>query len=88
MEDKDNYAAENIFWVPPQARWEDGERYDRTLPLTQVDRLMPHHNHILPEKIVSTPNKMQQRVEQDETLFYDIYFKEVKNPLRVNDWVG
>ncbi|MFZ7306131.1 type I restriction-modification system subunit M [Avibacterium avium] len=22
MEDKDNYAAENIFWVPPQARWE------------------------------------------------------------------
>ncbi|MFZ7129245.1 type I restriction-modification system subunit M [Avibacterium avium] len=23
MEDKDNYAAENIFWVPPQARWEN-----------------------------------------------------------------
>ncbi|MFZ7109326.1 hypothetical protein [Avibacterium avium] len=49
---------------------------------------MPHHNHILPEAIVSMLNKMQQRVEQGETLFYDIYFKEVKNPIRVNDWVG
>jgi type I restriction enzyme M protein len=47
LEDRDEYAAENVFWVPPEARWEDlrgnatqsdiGKRIDRALEVIEQE---------------------------------------------------
>lgn len=54
------------------------EHYDRLLPLEKVSTLMPYHSHIRPAEIIASLNYMQRRVEQGETVFYDIYSEQEK----------
>jgi type I restriction enzyme M protein len=56
LEDRDEYAAENIFWVPPEARWDEllananqsdiGARIDRALE--GIEREDPELRGVLP----------------------------------------
>ena len=50
-----------------------GETYDRDMPLSQVGKLLPYHENIVPDSAATLLNRMLLRVEAGEHLFYDIY---------------
>jgi len=70
-EDPDEYRAENIFWVPPEARWSElqksarqptiGELVDRAM--TSVERDNPSLKGVLP-KDYARPALDKQRLGQ------------------------
>jgi type I restriction enzyme M protein len=63
LEDRDEYAAENVFWVPPEARWDDllananqsdiGARIDRALET--IERENPDLRGVLPRIYARAP---------------------------------
>ena len=63
LEDRDEYAAENVFWVPPEARWDDllananqsdiGSRIDRALE--GIERENPELRGVLPRIYARAP---------------------------------
>jgi type I restriction enzyme M protein len=63
LEDRDEYAAENVFWVPPEARWDEllananqsdiGSRIDRALE--GIERENPELRGVLPRIYARAP---------------------------------
>jgi type I restriction enzyme M protein len=63
LEDRDEYAAENVFWVPREARWRDllanatqsdiGSRVDRALEV--IERENPELRGVLPRIYARAP---------------------------------
>ena len=62
LEDRDEYAAENVFWVPPEARWDllasatqsdIGSRIDRALEA--IERENPELRGVLPRIYARAP---------------------------------
>lgn len=52
--------------------WDDKSN-EPNLHLNQIEQLMPYHSHISPQVVTTTLNKMLQRAEQGDTIFYEIY---------------
>ncbi|AFU19907.1 alpha/beta hydrolase [Actinobacillus suis] len=52
--------------------WDDKSN-EPNLQLNQIEQLMPYHSHISPQVVTTTLNKMLQRAEQGDTIFYEIY---------------
>lgn len=57
--------------------WDDKSN-EPNLQLNQIEQLMPYYSHISPQVVTTTLNKMLQRAEQGDTIFYEIY-SEVEN---------
>ena len=53
-------------------------RIDDALTLNDVEEILPWYSEVNPERTVSIVNEMKTRVEQGETIFYDIYTDEEK----------
>lgn len=53
-------------------------RIDSALTLKNVEEILPWYSEVNPERTVSIVNEMKTRVEQGETIFYDIYTDEEK----------
>lgn len=53
-------------------------RIDSALTLKDVEEILPWYSEVNPERTVSIVNEMKTRVEQGETIFYDIYTDEEK----------
>jgi very-short-patch-repair endonuclease len=82
LEDPDEYLAENIFWVPPEARWSElqksarqptiGELVDRAM--TSVESDNPSLKGVLP-KDYARPALDKQRLGQLIDLISNIVFR-------------
>lgn len=53
-------------------------RIDNALALKDVEEILPWYSEVNPERIISIVNEMKMRVNQGETIFYDIYTDEEK----------
>ena len=81
-EDRDEYLADNIFWVPPEARWEQiqaqapqpviGKVIDEAM--TAIERENPNLKGVLPKDYARpTLDKTSLRDRSGETLFIDAH---------------
>jgi hypothetical protein len=52
--------------------WDDG-RYDTTMPLRDIDALLPYHTQVDPWVVVSSLNRMIDEANAGRRDFYDIY---------------
>lgn len=61
-------------------------RIDNALTLKNVEEILPWYSEVNLERTVSIVNEMKTRVEQGETIFYDIYTDEekAKDPAKKN----
>ena len=57
--------------------WDDNSRYYDT-PLKDVRLLMPYHNHVDPDIVVSAINQMIDEINDGKTIFYDLYTEQQK----------
>lgn len=53
-------------------------RIDNALALKDVEEILPWYSEVNPERTISIVNEMKMRVNQGETIFYDIYTDEEK----------
>ena len=53
-------------------------RIDNALALKDVEEILPWYSEVNPERTISIVNEMKMRVNQGETIFYDIYTEEEK----------
>lgn len=52
--------------------------YDEDMKLSNVESLLPYHNHVMPEKVVDTINYMINEVQEGKNIFYDFYTEQQK----------
>jgi acetyl esterase/lipase len=57
--------------------WDDNTRFYDT-PLNNVRSLLPYHNHVDPDIVVSAINYMIDEINGGKTIFYDFYTKQQK----------
>ncbi|UHD44105.1 alpha/beta hydrolase [Aureimonas altamirensis] len=64
----------------------DGRAYDSSLPLRDIDSLLPYHSHVEPAVVLAGLNRMIADVAAGRTIFYDIYSAAQKQaqPLKQN----
>ena len=56
----------------------DNGTSDDDRPLNRVGSLMPYHNHVDPDIVVSAINHMIDQVNEGDTVFYDFYTEQQK----------
>jgi acetyl esterase/lipase len=57
--------------------WDDNTHYYDT-PLNNVRSLLPYHNHVDPDIVVSAINHMIDEINDGKTIFYDFYTEQQK----------
>jgi acetyl esterase/lipase len=57
--------------------WDDNTYYYDT-PLVDVRLLLPYHNHVDPDIVVSAINHMIDEINDGKTIFYDLYTEQQK----------
>lgn len=51
----------------------DGRDYDPSMPLRQIDSLLPYHSHVDPDSVVAGLNRMIADTGKGNRIFYDIW---------------
>jgi len=64
----------------------DGRAYDEAMPISDIGSLLPYHNNVEPDVVVSALNRMIDDASKGNTVFYDFYMPEEKRaqPDRAN----